>query len=480
MATMPAAAAPRRRFLGWDTVVGGAAIQLLQGALFYQSFGIYVVAWTEGLGWSLTAVSGGYALVTLLSGLLGLVHGRLLERAGARRVVLGGMLLLSGGMALLSTVTTLPGFYAAMAVTGVGLATSGFLSITTAIVPWFVRRRSTALSLMSVGISLGGLFVPLIATTVLGIGWRPSLQLAALVFLASAVPLAVLMRRPPAAYGQEPDGGAGRVGAMPRSGALAGTGAATPAGAAASAGATASAGAAKPEGAGAPATAMAGATTAPPLARPTTADPTERRDHTLPEALRTRAFWLLGVGHGVALLVVATATVHLIPHLADGVGLSLQRAAAMVALVTVMSGIGQLVGGPIGDRFDKRRIAAWAMLAHALALLVLAWGPGETSVVLFAVMHGLAWGIRGPLMTSLRADYFGTRHFGSIMGASVMLITIGQLAGPILAGTMADLLGDYRLAFTVVAGIAGLASASFWAATPPPNPGGPAPQTVRR
>jgi MFS family permease len=73
-------------------------------------------------------------------------------------------------------------------------------------------------------------------------------------------------------------------------------------------------------------------------------------------------------------------------------------------------------------------------------------------------------------MTSLRADYFGTRHFGSIMGASVMLITVGQLVGPILAGTMTDLLGDYRLAFTAVAGISALASASFWWATPPPSP----------
>jgi MFS family permease len=450
MAPMPIVAPPRRRFLGWDTVVGGAAIQLLQGALFFQSFGVYVVAWTEDLGWSLTAVSSGYALVTLLSGLLGLVHGRLLERAGARRVVLGGMLLLSGGMAGLSTVTTLPGFYAAMAVTGIGLSASGFLSITTAIVPWFVRRRSTALSLMSVGISLGGLFVPLVATTVLGIGWRPSLQLAALVFLLSAVPLAILMRRPPGAYGQRPDGGPARGRSVARATAVATAAKATGAGAVAAT-PTPHASLAVQEAAGLP------------------PEP-EGHDHTLQEALRTRAFWLLGVGHGVALLVVATVTVHLIPHLADGVGFSLQGAAAMVALVTVMSAVGQLVGGPLGDRFDKRRIAVWAMLAHALALLVLAWGPGEAAVVVFAVTHGLAWGIRGPLMTSLRADYFGTRHFGSIMGASVMLITVGQLVGPILAGTMTDLLGDYRLAFTAVAGISALASASFWWATPPPAP----------
>jgi hypothetical protein len=48
-----------RRFLGWDTVVGGAGLQLLQSALFFQSFGIYVVVWVEELGWSRGAIAAG-------------------------------------------------------------------------------------------------------------------------------------------------------------------------------------------------------------------------------------------------------------------------------------------------------------------------------------------------------------------------------------------------------------------------------------
>ena len=415
-----------RRFLGWDTVVGGAGLQLVQSALFYQSFGVFVVAWNEELGWSRAAIAAGYALLTLLSGLLGPFHGMLLERFGVRRVILVGLVAWAVGMALLATATTLTGFYAAMLVTGLGLAFSGFLSITTAVVPWFVRRRSTALALMSVGISLGGLLVPLVASAVVEVGWRPTILASGAIVLLAGLPLSVLMRRSPEAYGQRPDG--------------------------------------------APREADGAISQTPP--RPLRE---ARSDHTLQEALRTRAFWQLGVGHASALLVVSAVTVHLVAHVSDGLGFSLQRAAAAVALVTVISAGGHLIGGTLGDRIDKRVLTGLAMIAHGTAVLVLAWAPGWSAVVVFAVLHGLAWGVRGPLMGSLRADFFGASHFGSIMGASMMVFMVGQLVGPVLVGTLADVQGDYRTGFTVLAGIAMLASLSFWTLRPPPPPKRPAP-----
>jgi MFS family permease len=417
MSRMPSTARPRR-FLGWDTVVGGAGLQLLQSALFFQSFGVYVVVWADDLGWSRGAIASGYALVTLLSGTLGPLHGALLDRFGVRRVILFGLVVLALGLVALSAMTSLLTFYLAMLLCGLGLATAGFLSITTAIVPWFARRRSTALALMSIGISIGGLLVPLVAATVVEIGWRSALQLSAAVTLAAGLPLALLMRRSPAAYGQRPDGDGTRE----------------------------------------------------PGASPGRAARAQRADHTLSEALRTRAFWLLGIGHASALLVVSAVTVHLVAHVSEGRGFSLQQAATAVALVTLASGLGQVVGGPLGDRFDKRLIAAGAMLLHGGALLLLAWGPGWFAVVAFAVLHGVAWGARGPLMGSIRADYFGAAHFGAIMGASMMVFMVGQLVGPVLAGTLADLLGDYRVGFSILAVVASVASLSFWFASPPPPP----------
>jgi MFS family permease len=418
---MSAPGTPRRRFLGWDTVVGGAGLQLLQAALFFSSFGIYVVVWVEELGWSRGAIAAGYALVTLLGGLLGPLQGHVLERLGPRRVILFGVLVQAAGLILLSLVRTLAEFYGAMLITGVGLATAGFLSITTAVVPWFRRRRSTALSLTAIGLSLGGVLVPLVAGSVVDLGWRETLRISAALVLLAGPPLAVLMRRRPADYGQLPDGG--YVGFPDR----------------------------RPGGV---------------ELRP----PDPAADHTLREALRTRAFWLLGVGHSAALLLMSGVSVHLVPHLNAGAGYPLQLAAGAVALVTMSSLLGQVIGGPLGDRFDKRAVAIAAMLAHALALLVLAWGPGWGAVVTFAALHGVAWGVRGPLMGSLRADYFGASHFGSIMGASMMVFMVGQLAGPVFLGALADVHADYRLGFTILAALAAVGSLAFWFAVPPPRP----------
>ena len=71
-------------------------------------------------------------------------------------------------------------------------------------------------------------------------------------------------------------------------------------------------------------------------------------------------------------------------------------------------------------------------------------------VVLFAIINGLAWGARAPLISALRADYFGASAFGRIMGFSSLVMMIFMTAGVLLAGILRDILGDYTVAFTVL------------------------------
>jgi MFS family permease len=101
------------------------------------------------------------------------------------------------------------------------------------------------------------------------------------------------------------------------------------------------------------------------------------------------------------------------------------------------------------------------MLAYAVNLAML---------VAFAVLHGAAWGLRGPFMQAIRADYFGRSAIGMILGLSFMIIVIGQVGGPMIAGILADLTGDYRLGFTVIALLAGLGSLFFILARKPKRP----------
>ena len=195
-----------------------------------------------------------------------------------------------------------------------------------------------------------------------------------------------------------------------------------------------------------------------------------RVDFTPREALHTRAFWLISFGHASALLVVSAVMVHLILYLEQSRGFSLGSAATVVAVLTLVTALGQIAGGFLGDRFAKRKIAALAMFGHSAGLLALAWGDAFAWVVVFTLAHAPAWGMRGPLMQAMRADYFGRRHFGTIMGFSSLVINVGMVSGPLIAGAMADHFGNYEYGFTLLAIFAALGAIFFVFATPPPPP----------
>ena len=111
------------------------------------------------------------------------------------------------------------------------------------------------------------------------------------------------------------------------------------------------------------------------------------------------------------------------------------------------------------------------MLMHMTALLLLTYAQSLAMVLAFAVLHGGAWGLRGPFMQAIRADYFGRSAIGMILGLSLMIIVVGQVGGPMIAGVLADMTGNYRLGFTILALLAGLGSLFFVVARKPELPG---------
>jgi MFS family permease len=78
--------------------------------------------------------------------------------------------------------------------------------------------------------------------------------------------------------------------------------------------------------------------------------------------------------------------------------------------------------------------------------------------------------MRGPFMQAIRADYFGRSAIGMILGLSLMIIIIGQVGGPMIAGIMADMTGNYRAGFTTLALLAALGSIFFLLARRPERP----------
>src|SRR5262245_48338046 len=400
-------------------MVGAAVgLQFLQAGLVTQAFGAYLAVLADEQGWSKTALSGAAALQQMEVALLGPVLGWAIDRFGPRVFVRSGVAVFGTGLCLLSQVDSLAAFYGAFIVIALGSSLCGFFPLNVSLIHWFERKRARALSAMSIGLACGGIMVPLVAESLTTFGWRPTAFASGILMIVVGVPLALVIRNSPHEHGEVVDG-------------------------------------------------------IPPVSEGKK-DSFEKedatRDFTAREALRTSAFWLISLGHGFALFVVHAVSVHAITHLKQALGYSVATASLVISLVTACQILGVLLGWVIGDRYRKRLIAGACMLAHALGLLLLTYAVNWLMVVAFAVLHGTAWGLRGPFMQAIRADYFGRSAIGMILGLSFMIIVVGQVGGPIIPGIFADLTGDYRLGFTIIAVLAALGSGFFFFARKPKRP----------
>ena len=379
-----------------------------------HSFGAYTVALQAQFGWSKTALSGAFALTRAESGLLGPLQGWLVDRFGPRPVLRWGLTIFAVGFALFALTDTLLVFYIAWALIALGSSLGGFATLTVAIVNWFDQHRAKAVAVSQLGFSFGGMGVTLVILSIELVGWRWTAAGSAIVVLLVGLPLVNLVHHRPENVGEIPDGTD------------------------------------EPH---------------PVIARRRPRD----RDLTPTEAMRTRAFWYISSAHALALLTVSAVTAHLIPHVTEGLGFTPIQAGFAVMLMTATQITGQLLGGWLGDHFDKRLLCVGCMLGHGSGFALLAFATDWAMVIGFAVLNGLAWGVRGPLMVALRADYFGATSFGTIMGFSSLIAMFGMAFGALFAGAMADIFGDYVLGFAILAAGSGLGAILFALCERPPR-----------
>jgi MFS family permease len=154
-------------------------------------------------------------------------------------------------------------------------------------------------------------------------------------------------------------------------------------------------------------------------------------------------------------------------NIKEGLGYSLAIASLYITIATAGQFVGVMCGWAIPERIEKRKVTAFTMLLHASGMLLLTYATGPVVLVLSALVHGMGWGLRGPFISAMRADYFGRTAIGMILGLSSMIMVIGQIGGPLIAGAFADWLGNYRVGFTIIAVLAAIGSLFFWMAKRP-------------
>ncbi len=401
-------------FYGW-WIVAMAAFVMYLGSLFWmQSYGAYTVVLNREFGWSMTLLSGAYALTRIESGLLGPLQGWIVDRYGPRLIVSIGLLMFGLGLLWLTQVETLPVYYLVVFFISVGISLGGFHTLMVSIVNWFQRHRTKAVALAQLGHCLGGLSVPMLAYGLEQYGWRLMAMVSGFAVIVLGIPVVQGIRHRPEEKGEEVDGELSPLVSSDLKQGKIGT-----------------------------------------------------HSVSWQDAIRTHAFWLISAAHGIALLSVSTVLVHLIPHLTHKLGMGLTEAGLVFSTISIFQILGLVCGGYLGDRFSKRMICFYCMIFHGTGMLVLAFFDAYPMLVLFAVLHGLAWGIRGPQMVAIRADYFGAKSFGRIMGISSLVVMLGMMGGPMICGLIVDHYGIYSNAFISIGFISLMGAFLFYRARKP-------------
>ncbi len=402
-------------FYGWYIVGAGIIINMLMGGLIMHAFHFYVAELKAEFLWPATIFGLAFMITRIESGVLGPIQGWLIDRFGPQTMMRIGIASTTIGLLAFSELWSQGTFIAFYFIVAIGSSVGGFMTVSVAVVTWFEKKRSRALGYMSTGFALGGFLATPVGYMIEEIGWRNAALLSAIVLFAVGQVLATLFVRQPEDRGLVKDGGEEAGGAD------------------ASGGQT-----------------------------QLNQQPQEYRyrDFTVREALRTRAFWGLALAHGAPLLVVSGVFVHFTLLVTEVEGLTTFHAGIAYTIMNLAQLVGQLGMGYLGDRFSKRLLLVPAMFGHCAAAIMLAFASSYEMILLAAIINGLSWGSRAPLITALRADYFGASNFGQIMGWSSIVMSAFMTVGGFLSSVLFDATGSYAIPFTVL-GLGALTGA-FW------------------
>ena len=385
-------------FYGWKLVGLSFFMLTLSSLVSFQGTGTFVVVLERHFGWSRTLLSGAFALTRVQGAALGPIEGYLIDKFGPSRMVMAGFIVMGIGFVLFSLVQEAWHFYIAFVVISLGAGLGGWLAMIAAVNNWFIKRRTLALSIGMSGTHVAGLLVPILALSIESFGFAKVALGIGLLLIAIAIPAGLVVRNKPEEYGMVPDGEHGP---------------------------TETGDGVEDEGEPEPA-------------------------FTAREALQTRAFWCIAIAHIASAVPIVTLSIHLAPKLTD-IGLSLPMAGVVVTASTIVALPTQFISGYLGDKFPKPPLIFAVLTLQAIALLVIAVTTTIAGAFLFAVLFGVSFGGRMPLLFSIRGEYFGRKSFATIMGMSQLPSNFMMIGAPLFAGYMFDTTGSYFIPFSFFA-----------------------------
>lgn len=393
-------------FRGWQIVAAGFVCTMLAIGGTTYTFGLFVSPLSEEFGMSRADVNTGFIFLLVGFALWSPLVGRLLDRLPARLVMSAGAVSFFLGFAGITLAPT--PLFMGLAILGpvaFGAIACGALAANTVTSRWFLMRRGRAMGVLAVSTSAGGFVLPPLVAVLLDLqDWRTVLLIqGAVASVLMLLLVQLLVRDRPESVGLAPDG-------------------------------------ADPQEAAAMAQRMQAAGASDRLWR-------------YGEMLRNRNFWLIGLGVGLLFGADQALLASIIPFGEDA-GFSTRRASLVMSCLTFSAIGGKLLIGYLADRIEKRWLFCGVAACHVAFLIVLLSGPSWPVLMVASAVIGVAIGGAYPLWMTLMADCFGSRSFGSVMGAMSIIVMPLSIISVRFIGEVFDRTGNYDPALLAFVGAA--------------------------
>jgi len=402
-----------RIYYGWWIVLAAFLnLFFVVGILFY-GFPVFYPYFVESLGFTRAQVTQGFLLGFLFAGLpFGILAGTLIDRIGARVVILAGVGLVGLPLLLMGGMSRFWQFEVLCIVEVIGYVLAGPLANQVLIARWFQRRRGQAMGYAYLGLGLGGVVAPMLVNFLArSLGWRHGLELLGTFILVALLPVGICVTRSsPEDFGVAPEA----------------------------------------FGETAPPAESSASFAATPLA--------------VSQAVRTVPFWLILTGSTLAIGAIGAVIQHFILFLKDA-GYSATAASQYSTILLTASLGGRVIVGYLADRFRKSYLMAFFYFLIGVSVFLLAYPHSPILLASFAVVFGFAMGADYMLIPLVTSECFGTASLGKLLGLIIMGYSIGQWAAPWFVGKMFDARHSYDLAWKIIA-ILGMAGAAAIYAMP--------------
>lgn len=404
-------------FYGWVILIASSLTSFISspGQTFLIS--VFIDPIISELGWSRTLVSSLYTAGSLTAGVAVIFVGRLLDRYGARIMLLAvGALFGLAALWMSGVDHPVKLYFGFAALRTLGQGSLGLIT-STLIALWFVRLRGRAMAIGSIGGAIGVATFPIMARVLISYtGWRDAWVVLALMIWVVMVLIVLLVRRSPESIGLLPDGK--------------------------------------------PALQLKELTVA---ARGGTA---HEVDFSLSEALHTRTFWLLLFAGSAFPLISTGLAFHQISFLVSK-GIQAGVATAVFSVIGPSQLLGTFIAGFMADRFPSRYLMVIGQVLLGIAMLWTFLITSTLQAFTYGAILGFSMGFMMNATAVIWPNYYGLRHLGSIRGVSIASMVAFAALGPLPFGLIYDITGDYSVAILVLLALPVSCAIAAFLAFPP-------------